>query len=201
MIATALPVKERLPQQDPTDDVDLMEGVARHNRVAFDALHKRFAGAIYSTAYRVLNNPSDAEEVMQDVFNTIWNKATVYEPRKGKPLTWASTMARNRAIDRLRGNQRRFRLKDQFRDEVMTDEPVTKRDASDEADLKDRTGILRDALIELTKDQREAIELVYLNGLTQKEAAEILHQPLGTVKARVRRGIARLRGLMEPVIV
>lgn len=179
---------------DEPADLDLMLGTANRNVASFAQLHSRFAGAIYTTAYKVLNNPTDAEEVTQDVFTQIWEKAALYEPKKGKPLTWAATMARNRAIDRLRANQRRFKLRDRYKEEEDVLCPTeTDHSALKQAECNEDAKIVRSSVQHLTDDQREAIELVYFGGLTQREAAEQLHQPLGTVKARIRRGIAKLR--------
>ena len=174
-------------------DADLMIRVANHDAASFAKLHDQLAGSVYSTAYRVLNNVSEAEEVAQDVLTQIWDKASTYEPSKGKPVTWASTMARNRAIDRIRANRRRFRLRDEFRAETEVNHPPRMPDGAQTARVSDDARVVRKAVSDLTPDQREAIELVYFNGLTQREAAEQLHQPLGTIKARIRRGLHRLR--------
>ncbi|MEM1295310.1 MAG: sigma-70 family RNA polymerase sigma factor [Verrucomicrobiota bacterium] len=187
------PCEECVKVNEPAD-LDLMLETASRNTASFAKLHSRFAGAIYTTAYKVLNNPTDAEEVTQDVFTQIWEKAGLYEPKKGKPLTWAATMARNRAIDRLRANQRRFKLRDRFQEEKDVLSPTeTDESALKQAESNEDAKIVRTGVQQLTSDQREAIELVYFAGLTQREAAEQLHQPLGTVKARIRRGIAKLR--------
>ncbi|MFT5465565.1 MAG: RNA polymerase sigma-70 factor (ECF subfamily) [Verrucomicrobiales bacterium] len=175
-------------------DADLMIRIANRDARSFETLQSSLAGPVFSTAYRVLNNTTEAEEVAQDVFVQIWAKATTYEPRKGKPITWATTMARNRAIDRFRANRRRFRLRDDFKTELDATAPIRRRpDASENARKSDDARVVREAVAELTPDQREAIELVYFAGLTQREAATRLKQPLGTVKARIRRGIHRLR--------
>ncbi len=188
-----------LPPPNEPADFELMLETAQRNVESFRRLHGRMAGAIYTTAYKVLNNPADAEEVTQDVFTQIWEKAALYEPKKGKPLTWAATMARNRAIDRLRANQRRFKLGDRFKEEKDVLNPVTtEQNALHHAESSEEAKIVRDGVQRLTKDQREAIELVYFSGLTQREAASRLHQPLGTVKARIRRGIAKLRDDVLP---
>jgi len=81
---------------------------------AFELLHKKFSGLVFATAYRVLNDPHDAEEVAQEVFSGVWNKSRLYDPLRGKPQVWLSTMARNRAIDRLRSKQRRAQLRDEL---------------------------------------------------------------------------------------
>ncbi len=193
--ASPRPVAEAEPERF---DAFLMERIAHRDRHSFDQLHTRLAGAVYTTAYRVLNNSSDAEEVSQDVFSQIWEKASLYEAKKGKPLTWAATMARNRAIDRLRSNQRRCRLKEDYKESSQHNEGIARTTAFHEARAHEEAANVRRAMAELTVDQREAIELVYLKGMTQKEAAQQLHQPVGTVKARIRRGIAKLRTIVEP---
>tara|TARA_R110002096_G_scaffold114770_10_gene248835 strand:- start:4912 stop:5508 length:597 start_codon:yes stop_codon:yes gene_type:complete len=192
------PLVEFVDPNEPAD-IDLMLETANRNAASFAKLYSRFAGAIYTTAYKVLNNPTDAEEVTQDVFTQIWEKAALYEPKKGKPLTWAATMARNRAIDRLRANQRRFKLRDRFKAEEDVLSPTeTSHTALAQAKTNEDAKFVRSGVRELSTDQREAIELVYFGGLTQREAAEQLHQPLGTVKARIRRGIAKLRDDVIP---
>lgn len=175
------------------DDVAIMIRVANRDANAYLAIHDRLTGPVFSAAYRVLNNTSEAEEVAQDVLTQIWDKAPTYNPSKGKPITWATTMARNRAIDRIRANRRRFRLRDEFKSELEVNRPAVGPDAGLIAKTSDDARVVRAAVAELNTDQREAIELVYFNGLTQKEAAERLHKPLGTIKARIRRGINRLR--------
>lgn len=134
---------------------------------------------------------------MQEVLVQIWNKAHLYEPRKGKPLTWLATMARNRAIDRIRSKQRRSRLNDDFEVENKSVQPEFDDSVSEKLEDKERNQIIHKAVNRLTDDQREAIELAYFGGLTQTEVAERLHEPLGTIKARIRRGVSRLETLVK----
>ena len=178
------------------DDAPLMEGIARGDRRAFELLHKKFSGLVFATAYRVLNDPHDAEEVAQEVFSGVWNKSRLYDPRRGKPQVWLSTMARNRAIDRLRSKQRRAQLRDelqvnQTQEGVQLDDGVVA-----EVRRQEESVVLRDALLRLKPEQREVIEMTYFKGLSQSQAAEALGAPLGTVKARIRRGICRLRTIV-----
>ena len=95
-------------------EVALLQKVARGDRRSFEELYQRFSGVLFSTAYRVLNNQEAAEDVLQDVFVQIWEKAPLYDPARGKPMTWAVTLTRNKSIDRLRSTQRRSRLQDDF---------------------------------------------------------------------------------------
>jgi len=176
-----------------SDDL-LLQAIADRDSDSFDQLHSRLAGMVYTTAFRVLNDPEDAREVAQDVFTYVWERATQFETKKGKATTWVYAMTRNRAIDRLRSNRRRFRLRDEFREE--SDVRVTTKPAANaltDLQRKDDLKRIRQAMVALTPEQREAIELVYQRDMTIREASEWLELPLGTVKARVRRGLEALR--------
>lgn len=178
---------------NPEEEMELLKAVAGGDRAKFQDLHKRFVGIVYSTVYKVLNDSEDTEDVVQEVFTAIWKKAGMYEPKKGKPMTWITTMARNRAIDRLRSKQRRYKLSEDFKTEREVLTSGNKVDSASNAERKDRHDLLRSAVMELSGAQRKAIQLAYFSGLTQAEIAEQLGEPLGTVKARIRRGIIRLR--------
>jgi RNA polymerase sigma-70 factor (ECF subfamily) len=182
----------------PSDDCELLVNTARGDHRSLAELHQRYAGVLMATAFRVLNNVKDAEEVVQEAFVQIWEKASVYDPRRGKPLTWAMTLTRNKAIDRLRRVQRRQRLHDEVEQETQIWERVAERDSGDEAMAHETQAIVRSAVIQLSDSQRRAIELAFFGGLTQHEIAERLHEPLGTVKARIRRGMMKLRHILGP---
>jgi len=184
-----------LPEVDDSD-VGLIRRIGTGDRASFEEFYARFSGVIYSTALRVLNQPSDAEDVTQEVFVMIWDKAPMYDPSRGKPMTWAITMTRNKAIDKLRALQRRFRLNDEVQKETRPDDLVHQRQPSDEADAAESGRTLRGALQRLGTDQREVIEMAFFGGLTQHEIAGRLGEPLGTVKARMRRGMMRLRKMV-----
>jgi RNA polymerase sigma-70 factor (ECF subfamily) len=153
---------------------------------------------LFATAYRVLHNQEAAEDVLQEVFLQIWEKAPLYDPLRGKPLTWAITLTRNRAIDRLRAVQRRNRLQDDVQREAETDEQFDDRSSFDVVASGETGKLVRAALVNLSADQRQAIELAFFSSLTQVEIAERLGEPLGTVKARIRRGMMKLRELIDP---
>jgi RNA polymerase sigma-70 factor (ECF subfamily) len=106
------------------------------------------------------------------------------------------TLTRNKAIDRLRSSQRRFRLQDQVERESKASAQTLSRDSANEVDALEKSRIVRSAVLQLSKEQRQAIELAFFAGLTQNEIAEELSQPLGTVKARIRRGMLKLRNLI-----
>ena len=181
---------------DRAVELDLMARVAKRERVAFEQLYDRYSNILYATAMKFLREDADAQDVVQDVFIQIWDKAKLYDPAKGKPLTWALTLTRNRSIDRIRAIQRRGRLREDFEKETVVDESAGIREALSGVDASERTQILRDAVGRLSPEQRKVIDLAFFGGLTQSEIADRLGEPLGTVKARARRGLMKLKELL-----
>ncbi len=190
----ALMTKE---EEELQHEKQLLEKTGQGDRRCFEELYDRYSGVLYTTAYKVLNNPDDAQDVLQDVFIQIWGKASMYDPSRGKPLTWAMTMTRNKAIDRLRSKQRRARLRDEAEKEGTVHKDDSHMDASQEVYNLERSEVVRNAVMQLSKEQRQAIELAFFGGLTQNEIAETLSEPLGTIKARIRRGMMKLKTIVE----
>jgi RNA polymerase sigma-70 factor (ECF subfamily) len=178
-------------------EIDLLKRIGQGDRRAFSDLYDRFSGVLFATAYRVLNNQEAAEDVLQDVFLQIWEKAPLYDSARGKPLTWAVTLTRNKSIDRLRSLQRRHRLQEEVERESETFEQFDDRSSLDAVDSVEKGQLVREAITRLSKEQRVAIELAFFSGMTQTEIAEHLNEPLGTVKARIRRGMMKLRDVLE----
>ena len=183
---------------DLLPDTDLFQRTAAGDDQSLAELHRRYSGVLLATAMRVVNNARDAEEVVQEAFVQIWEKAGVFDASRGKPLTWAMTLTRNKAIDRLRRIQRRNRLHDDIEEEAHIWAHVAERNSADDAISHETHAIVRSAVIQLSDAQRRAIELAFFGGLTQHEIAEELEEPLGTVKARIRRGMMKLRHIIEP---
>ena len=181
---------------DRTVELDLLARITKRERAAFEQLYTRYSNILYATAMKFLKEDADAQDVVQDVFIQTWDKAKLYDPAKGKPLTWALTMTRNRSIDRIRAIQRRSRLRDDFEKETVADESAGIREALSGVDASERTQILRDAVGRLSPEQRKVIDLAFFGGLTQSEIADRLGEPLGTVKARARRGLMKLKELL-----
>ena len=181
---------------DRTVELDLLARITKRERAAFEQLYTRYSNILYATAMKFLKEDADAQDVVQDVFIQIWDKARLYDPAKGKPLTWALTLTRNRSIDRIRAIQRRSRLRDDFEKETVADESAGIREALSGVDASERTQILRDAVGRLSPEQRKVIDLAFFGGLTQSEIADRLGEPLGTVKARARRGLMKLKELL-----
>ncbi len=170
----------------------LLLATAQGDAESFTELSRLVEPLIYGAALQILKNPDDARDVAQDVLLQIWKKAPEYRAELGKPRTWIAVLARNRAIDRLRYFQRRAAARDQIEQEVYA-ERVETNDAGEEAQLSERRQIVRNAVMDLPREQREAIFLAYYHGLTQTSIAERTSTPLGTVKSRIRYGIRRLQ--------
>jgi len=182
--------------QDQPAEIELLRRIGEGDRASFRELFDRFSGVLLAAAYKVLNDQTEAEDVLQDVFIQIWDKASLYDPRRGKPLTWVLTLTRNKAIDRLRSAQRRYRLKDEVEKEYKAVDMTDVVDSVDRVYALEKGKMIREAVKNLSKDQQVAIELAFFKGLTQNEIAEQLNEPLGTIKARIRRGMIKLRELI-----
>lgn len=180
---------------DPAAGAALLERVAGRDAGAFAELYDRFAPVLTGVASRILYDARDVEDTLQDVFVQVWDRAAVYEPALGSPLAWLVTLTRNRCLDRLRALQRRSRALESFTQHSQA--PSASPDAADAVALQAEDGLrVRAALAQLPPDQTQAIELAFFGGLTQTEIAERLGEPLGTIKARIRRGLLKLRELL-----
>lgn len=180
--------------ENDEEDARLLRAIANGDRDAFHRLHGRHGRLLFSTALKVLNDPADAEEVLQETLFSLWRKARLFTPERGRPLTWMTSLARNRAIDRLRSKQRHARLRDALEvDGTRSIAAAPPPDGAEVSGRRDDCLAVRRAVVELTGCQRQAIEMAYFLGLTQQEIAERLGEPVGTVKARIRRGMRRLR--------
>ena len=177
-----------------TSDAELLRLSAGGDKGAFSALYDRFSRPLFSLAVKVLSNASEAEDVVQEVFVELWEKAPEFDAARAKPFTWAVCITRNKAIDRVRSRSRRSTILERasvdIADRSLGSASV---DSRESAWFNESAGIIREAFVELPEDQRTAIELAFFEGLSQSQIAERLSQPLGTVKARIRRGLSRLR--------
>jgi RNA polymerase sigma-70 factor (ECF subfamily) len=178
---------------EPESDADLLLAIARGDQTSFAQLYDRVAGPVYGVIRRVLRDPSQSEEVAQEVLVEVWRTATRFDPDRGSATTWIMTMAHRRAIDRVRSEQASRDRDERIgrRDRVRPFDEVSE---TVEANLEHQE--VRQALDHLTDLQREAVELAYYGGYTYREVAELLDAPLGTVKTRLRDGLIRLRDAM-----
>jgi RNA polymerase sigma-70 factor, ECF subfamily len=180
-----------------TADREMLLRVGRGDQAAFSALYDRLSGPLYSLALKMLGDASDAQDTLQEVFVQIWSRAGTYDPEKSSVFSWAVLLTRSRAIDRLRARDRRLRVVvGSTADEARLSEATnasTVESAADTANKKDELAHVRSLLNNLPEDQRQAIELAFFGHRTHHEIAAQLGQPLGTVKARIRRGLLKLR--------
>ena len=176
------------------EDARLLGRVAQGDKAAFAALYDRFSRPLYATALRVVNDAAEAQDIVHDTFVTLWEKAATFETGRGTAFAWAMTLVRNRAIDRVRMRRRRAELLTASAPaDLGYDENSSGPVADDSAALGDEATAVRAAVATLPPDQKRALELAFFSGLTQQQIAEKLSEPLGTVKARIRRGLLKLR--------
>jgi RNA polymerase sigma-70 factor (ECF subfamily) len=178
-----------LRTQTDSDDIELLRAVARGDERAFASVYGRYSAILFGLLVRILHDRQEAEDVLQEVFLQVWQRASSFDASRGRPFTWLVTLARSRGIDRLRslGSRERAALAS------AAESPEEASDAEDEAVRSERGGVVRSALAEIPEEQRRALLLAYFEGLSQTEIAARLGQPLGTVKTRMRSGMMRLR--------
>lgn len=188
-------MSENPPHSEGESDADLVALIVRGDTQAFTELYARWSPSLFGLVCRILNDPKEAEDVLQEGFLHLWHKAGTYDSQRSSPTTWAFMIFRNKAIDRLRARERRGRgmekLASENQDDFFGESP------SYEASSQERRSAIHAALDGIPSDQREAIDLAFFTGLSQTEIAEQLGAPLGTIKARIRRGMMKLADLLE----
>lgn len=190
--------QERGAQESDARDEQAMERLARGDLGALEELHQRYARPIYSLAIRILGDERDAEEVLQDVLERAWRHAPSFDRQRGRVATWLLSMTHHVAIDVLRKRQRRPQAADSETAEKagrLLADPAP--DAADQALHNEQAELIRAALRELPEAQKKAIELAYFKELSHLEIAALLGDPLGTVKTRIRRGMERLKAVLQ----
>ena len=181
-------------EQAQHPDSELIHAVARGDEWAFACLYDRYGSILLGLLVRILNNRAEAEDVLQEVFLQVWQRASDFDDTRGRPFTWLVTLARSRAIDRLRSLGSRGRV---AQEAASRDVAPQVRDASDDAIQAEHSEIVLRALGELPEEQRRTLLLAYFEGLSQSEIAARLNEPLGTVKTRARSGLSKLRLILH----
>ena len=185
-------------------DIDLLRRIATRDEAALAELYDRHSRLAYSVIMRILGSPADAEEVLQETFVRVWSRADTYDALLGAPATWLTRIARNRAIDRLRARRARGDVAIDHavhagEDAPRSGEPVTRDTPETMLEGRTRAGAVRTALATLAPSQRALIEAAFFEGYTHSELAARFGVPLGTVKTRIRTGLAAIRGCLEQV--
>jgi RNA polymerase sigma-70 factor (ECF subfamily) len=192
LLAAALAFRPGSAGTDVDDQEDLRR-LAAGDGDAAARLYDRHARAVYSLALRIVNDEGDAEDVVQEVFAQAWRQAARYDASRGVVAAWLLMMARSRAIDKLRSARARPDSRGVDDPRAIDDMPAVVRDAPSRIIDAENARLAQRALAELPLLQRLVIELAYYEGLTQREIADRLEQPLGTVKSRLRLGLLKLR--------
>ena len=182
--------RKATPLMSEKEWVELVESIAGGDQGALNALYERTHRLVFTLTMRITQNRETAEELTLDVFHDVWRKAADYHATNGTVLGWVMNQARSRAIDRLRFEQRKKRVDPHPEGPLLAN---TSSDSLDVLEHRQHSGLLQEAMRSLTSDEREAIEAAFFSGLTYAEVAERLTQPIGTVKTRIRSGLAKLR--------
>lgn len=190
------PTMSSFPPPISSTDADVFARIQSGDTAAFAEFYDRHSSLFFGIALKVLGNSHDAEDVLQEAAVLIWERAPLYDAALGQPVSWAVALTRNKAIDRLRSVRRRTEVMDAAAQEPAASSAPEVPPARRAIELETGEFVNR-ALEALSPDQRHAIELAFYGGLTQQEIALRLDQPLGTIKARIRRGMLALRDLLE----
>jgi RNA polymerase sigma-70 factor, ECF subfamily len=181
-----------MQQIGEVSDAQLVTSIARYSEIALAEVYRRHGGAVYGLARRVLNNASEAEDVTQEVFLRLWNQPDRFDPGRGTLRSFLLTQSHGKAVDAVRSlNARRLRESGEARRTATAEYDMQ----HEVWDLAVADQVAR-ALGDLPDDERRAIELAYFDGHTYVEVADLLGQPEGTVKSRIRNGMRRMRALL-----
>ena len=188
--------KPRDPEEaEVREDARLLSAIAEGDQQALAAVYRRHGGLIYSLLVRMLVNEMEAQEVMQDTFLQIWRRAPECDPQRSSPLSWMIMIARGRALDRLRARSRRSSTHAAYEREVASLE--VEFSGSRQTERDELAAACATALSHLPEPQGRALQLAFLRGWTHEEIARAMGEPLGTVKAWIRRGLLSLRKILK----
>lgn len=176
----------------------LLPAVATGDTSAFERLYDLYSSTLYALLLRILGDAEDAQEVLQESFVQIWNRASMFDQSRGSEMAWLVSVARSRAIDRIRARRTRSTRESEAHREIsIRSENVVKARGLDDAILGEQQKAVREALRELPDAQRKALEMAYFEGLSQSEIADATGEPLGTVKTRMQLGMKKLRERLQ----
>jgi RNA polymerase sigma-70 factor (ECF subfamily) len=183
-------------EQEPAERADagldtLLTHVAKGDQAAFEALYDQLGASVYGLIRKVLRNPSQAEEVAQEVLLEVWRTASRFDPARGSAATWMLTIAHRRAIDRVRSEEAAA-----AREQRTAQAPTTVDEVAETVEASMDAERLRRCLAGLTELQRESITLAYYGGYSYAQVAALLDTALGTIKTRIRDGLTRLRACL-----
>ena len=184
---------------EPVTDEVLMKDISSRNHDALAELYGRHSKRLRATVDGVVHEQAEADDVLQETFLQVWEEAGRYSPKAGKPLGWMVTIARRRAIDRLRRRQAYSRARERYEERAMQESQTPRRDAAEGFIQSDLRHFLKKSLRALPGLQREAVELAFFKGLSHREIAIATRAPLGTVKTRLELGLQKLTQALRPL--
>ncbi len=195
------PAEAEIASRIDWPDEALMLAIVAHDEHAFSVLYDRYVDLVYSASFRVLGDAQLAEDASQDVFVRLWRRPETFIAERGRFMSWLMSVTRNRAVDELRARGRRRKREggplgepDEAAEPVFSSELI---DPLHSAELREEQATVRRALAALPREQKLCLELAYFGGLTQQEIAARLHEPLGTIKTRIRLGMQKLRRALD----
>src|SRR4029434_843755 len=180
-------------------DEALMKDISRRRHEALAELYGRHSKRLRATIDGGVHEEQETAESLHEIFIQVWEEAGRYSPKAGKPLGWMVTIARRRAIDRLRRRQAYSRARDRYEQRVAQESQTPRRDAAQGLVLNDLRKFLKKSIRVLPRLQREAVELAFFNGLSHREIAAATRAPLGTVKTRLELGLQKLTHALRPL--
>jgi RNA polymerase sigma-70 factor, ECF subfamily len=179
-------------------DLEIFSAIQAQQVKALDLLYDRYSKLVYSTAAQILNSIEEAEEVTQETFLRLWQRSEIYQPKRGSLSGFLFTLARSRSLDRLRSrksNQQKIqRIQIYFKDVSHYNPPL------EFVTVEERSNLVRQALKQLSPDDRQLLETAYYEGLSQSEIAKRDGIPLGTVKSRARQALKKLRFALKALV-
>ncbi len=181
---------------DLQDDENLIRLITEGQSAALGALYDRYGRLVFSLAFQVTNDAAVAEEITQEVFLQIWNKAGSYQAAQGKVTTWITSVARHRAIDSLRRRGARPEGHQVDFEDNEAPELVDPTGVEEQVEFSQRSRTVRQAIAQLPPEQQKALALAYFKGLTHQEIADLTGEPLGTVKTRIRLAMLKLKQIL-----
>lgn len=186
----------------PVGDEILMARIQERDSTALAELYDRYSGILKSLIMGVIHNDAEADDLLQEIFMEIWNQAAHYSAQKGKPLGWIVTLTRRRSIDRLRKKQAYARAEERLQNETeQQPEAWVHNSTEDDIEMSDTRRLILGVLKNLPVAQREAIDLAFYHGMSQREIAAKTGIPLGTIKTRLELGLKKiseaLRGMKD----
>ena len=182
------------------EEREWMARVQNGDKQALRKLYDRFNKILFGMIYKILRNKEESEDLLQEIFVKIWNKADQFDPSRGSAYSFIATLARNRAIDRTRSRAFKNRRKDDYvinDDEYSFNLSTENPNPEEKIEITERAVGVRKALAQLNEKERQVLYISYFEGLSQTEIADKIDIPLGTVKYRMRQGMIKLREMLS----